>query len=167
MIIVLSSPVPVGNEHQIIQQLFDAGLDFFQVYKPDFTEEEVENYIQQIPSQYQGKISRHAAHFKFHSLEELDACKENYDYAFLSPVFDSISKVNYQGKYKMDDLKAALRNTNKKIVALGGIDEDKIDAVKDAGFTGIALLGAVWKSDSPVDKYKLIKKKWLEKELVY
>jgi len=167
MIIVLSSPVPVANEHQIIQQLFDAGLDLFQVYKPDFTEEEVEAYIVQIPSQYHERTSLHSSHFKFHALEELEACRENYDYAFLSPIFDSISKMGYQGKYSMSDLKVALRKMNKRIVALGGIDEDKIETVKEAGFSGIALLGAIWQCDKPVDKFKLIREKWLKKELAY
>jgi thiamine-phosphate pyrophosphorylase len=97
----------------------------------------------------------------------MEACHANYEYAFLSPVFDSISKADYRGKYDLRELKVILRKKEEKIIALGGVDEDKIDALKDAGFAGIALLGAIWQSDEPIDKFRLVRKKWLAKELVY
>ena len=60
-----------------------------------------------------------------------------------------------------------MNDKKKKIIALGGIDEDKIDMVNDSGFSGIALLGAIWQNENPVGKFKRIKEKWLKKELVY
>lgn len=109
----------------------------------------------------------HAEYFKFHSLKELENCKEKYDYAFLSPVFDSISKAGYESHMDLKEVEKVLKNREDKIIALGGIDEDKIDTVKVLGFSGIALLGAIWKSDNPVEKFKQIKEKWLKSELVH
>jgi thiamine-phosphate pyrophosphorylase len=167
MIAVLSNPAPVVNEHQIIHQLFDEGLDLFQIYKPHFSVEETQNFIQQISLQYHQQISLHSDHLKFHSLEELETCNEHYDYAFLSPVFDSISKEGYKGKFDLHELKISLAKRKERVIALGGIDEDKIALIKEAHFAGIALVGAVWQNERPIDKFKLIRKKWLAKEFAY
>jgi thiamine-phosphate pyrophosphorylase len=44
----------------------------------------------------------------FHSLDEAIRKNEHLDYAFLSPVFDSISKKNYKGKFDFNELRTAL-----------------------------------------------------------
>src|SRR5688572_24523039 len=105
MIIVISSPEAVINEHQIIHQLFEEGMDQFHIYKPHFTNEQTEDFVQQIFPQYHSRISLHAQYFKFHSLTQLEACRQKYDYAFLSPVFDSISKAGYKSPYDLNELK--------------------------------------------------------------
>lgn len=167
MLIVISNPLPIKGEHQIINQLFDEGLEIFHFYKPSFSKEETENFIQQVSVEYRNRIVLHSHYFKFHSLKELEDCKEKYDYAFLSPIFDSISKGGYKSNYDLSEIKDFFKNRNEKIIALGGIDEDKIDTVKELGFSGIALLGAIWQSENPIDKFKRIKEEWLKKELVY
>lgn len=167
MLIVISNPLPIKGEHKIINQLFDEGLVFFHLYKPSFSKEETENFIQQISIEYRNKIVLHSKYLKFHSIKELEGCNEKYDYAFLSPIFNSISKAGYKSNYDLRVIKGFLKNRNEKIIALGGIDEDKIDAVKNLGFQGIALLGAIWQSENPVEKFKRIKEKWLKIEFVY
>ncbi|PIP54464.1 MAG: thiamine phosphate synthase [Bacteroidetes bacterium CG23_combo_of_CG06-09_8_20_14_all_32_9] len=103
-----------------------------------------------------------------HSLEEIQKVDKKFDYAFLSPVFDSISKQDYKSKFDLQNLQKFSKFLKiKNIIALGGIDEDKIDTVKDMGFSGIALLGAIWQNANPVEKFKRIKEKWLKKEFVY
>lgn len=167
MIIIISNPTPLKNEHEIINQLFDEGLEIFHLYKPSFSKEETENFIQQISAEYRNRIVLHSNYLKFHSLNELEDCEEKYDYAFLSPIFDSISKEGYKSNYDLKEIKKLLKNRNEKIIALGGIDEDKIDAVKDLGFSGIALLGAIWQTENPLEKFKRIKEQWLRKEFAY
>src|SRR5687768_15635196 len=120
MIIVISNPAPVAGEHHIIHQLFEEGLDAFHVYKPHFSQEQTQNFLQQISAGYRHKVALHAQHLKFHSLEELEACQQHYEYAFLSPVFDSISKTGYKSKFDLHSLKVFLRNRKEKIIALGG-----------------------------------------------
>lgn len=167
MIIVISNPTAIKDEYSIIHQLFEQGLDSFHIYKPHFFSEQIAAFKQQISTKYHSKIVLHAEYFKFHSLKELENCKEKYDYAFLSPVFDSISKAGYESHMDLKEVEKVLKNREDKIIALGGIDEDKIDTVKALGFSGIALLGAIWKSDNPVEKFKQIKEKWLKSELVH
>lgn len=202
MIIVISNPTAIAKEQAIIQQLFDEGLEIFHVRKKEKSDDEMRTFIEQIPEKYLGKIVLHSHYhlaeeynlkgihvpvdFKgevsnqslsvsFHSLDEIKKFDKKFDYGFLSPVFDSISKEGYKSKFDFAELKTYLVNVkvlnngigNGLLIALGGIDEDKIDIVKEFGFSGIALLGAIWQSENPVEKFKRIKEKWLKKELMY
>src|SRR3990172_9482761 len=93
----------------------------------------------------------------FHSLESLFEDLSNYDYVFLSPVFDSISKSNYQAKFSRHELNVILSKTKHNVIALGGVDIDKIDKIKEMNFAGMALHGAIWESKEPVEKFMNIK----------
>lgn len=80
-----------------------------------------------------------------HSFDEI-LNLSGFRYAFLSPVYDSISKEGYQGKFKLEDITDFFRNNilNTKVVALGGISSGNIEQVLSAGFDGAAVLGALW-----------------------
>ncbi|MES2284387.1 MAG: thiamine phosphate synthase [Bacteroidota bacterium] len=202
MVIVISNPTAIADEHAIIEQLFDEGLEIFHVRKKEFSENEMRTFIERISEKYFSKIVLHSHYslvkeydlkgihvpvdFKneaskgtlsvsFHSLDEVEKFENKFDYGFLSPVFDSISKEGYKRKFDFSELKMYFLNRkvlnnrtgNGLLIALGGIDEDKIEKVKELGFSGIALLGAIWKSENPVEKFKRIKEQWLKKELMY
>ncbi len=90
-----------------------------------------------------------------HSIEDFNALETDFYYAFLSPVFASISKENHQSE--MNLLEAATRRTNikTKLIGLGGIEANNINTTLKAGFDDIALLGTIWKSNNPLEKFKL------------
>jgi len=194
MIILISNPAPVKDEHEIIRQIFEEGLEVFHLRKKEFQENEMRAFIENIPEKYRGKIVLHSHYhlaaeyglkgihvpstFKgktsggtlsvsFHSPEEIQKLELPFDCGFLSPVFDSISKEGYKSQFNSDELKLFLKDRKEKIIALGGMDEDKIETVKDQGFSGIALLGAIWLSEHPVEKFKRIKERWLKYPTVY
>lgn len=80
-----------------------------------------------------------------HSLEELDTILAGLDYAFLSPVFPSISKEGYSGNLQLSEIKQFLKSYNQcEVVALGGITEERLIFCKYAGFDGAAVLGRIW-----------------------
>lgn len=90
-----------------------------------------------------------------HSLEEVKEQKRNCDYVFLSPVFDSISKKDYHTNFTPEEIRQAHKSgiIDKKVIALGGIDIDNIRQVKDYGFGGAAIMGALWnKFDTRLDR---------------
>jgi thiamine-phosphate pyrophosphorylase len=170
MIIVISNPAPVQHEQALINQLFDEGLDAFHVYKPSFSSGETEYFVQQIHPKYRARVVAHSGFLKFHSVEELEANGKNFVYAFLSPVFDSISKPGYKSNFDLPALSPALhamKNKGQKIIALGGIDVNKIETVRKAGFSGVGLLGSIWQSENPVATFKQIQSLWLKKEPVH
>ena len=101
----------------------------------------------------------------FHSLEEIENNKYKYEYIFLSPVFDSISKPNYKSKFDLRMVEDRFRLWKKEnrevcgVIALGGVEKNNISAIKQAGFAGAALLGTVWESKDPVKAFKEIRLK--------
>ena len=80
-----------------------------------------------------------------HSFEEV-VSSQNFDYVFLSPIFDSISKAGYNRGFTPEQLGDAWRKgiINEKVVALGGITSDNIATARQYGFGGVAVLGALW-----------------------
>lgn len=77
-----------------------------------------------------------------HSFEELQAASE-CDYAFLSPIFDSISKQGYGSAFALADLQQFFaRNPQcSNAVALGGVTPEHLRELKACGFAGAAFLG--------------------------
>ncbi|WP_204280099.1 hypothetical protein, partial [Raoultella ornithinolytica] len=48
---------------------------------------------------------------------------------------------------------------NSKLIAIGGIDEHNCVKAFDMGFTGVAVLGAIWQSTEPVKQFKKLQSK--------
>jgi len=109
MLIVLTYPQPIADEHKVIHQLFEQGLRTLHIYKPNASDQEIKTFISQIAPQYQKYCVMHEKYKKFHALTELYLCKEELEYAFLSPVFDSISKVRYKSPYQLNEVKKCLQ----------------------------------------------------------
>ncbi|MDT0685945.1 thiamine phosphate synthase [Autumnicola psychrophila] len=78
----------------------------------------------------------------FHEAENLKSEASLFDYVFLSPVFTSVSKKGYSGKA------FNVGNLPFKVIALGGVEADKISKAKEMGYAGVAVLGAVWLAEN-------------------
>lgn len=79
-----------------------------------------------------------------HSLDEIRGLAFDVEYAFLSPIFDSISKKDYSSRFDVEVLKAELKEVNVNVVALGGIKLESEELLKNIGFYGMARLGDFW-----------------------
>ena len=92
----------------------------------------------------------------FHTLAEIRQHRRRYDYVFLSPIFDSLSKEDYNAALSLPEVTTVLRQLRRRtgyvpqVVALGGIEGHRLATVRQAGFVGAAVLGAVWQSPDPV-----------------
>ena len=184
--IIITSPEFLSGEAIFIDKLFSQGLDLLHLRKPEASLEAYKRLLLQIPKHWYSRIVLHE-HFalaeKFglhgihlnrrcsqvpdsfrgsiscscHTLEEVKKQKASKDYVFLSPIFDSISKVGYHAAFSPTLLKqAAIENViDEKVIALGGITANNIPLVKEWHFGGVALLGDIWKrmSDPQVDEY--------------
>ncbi|MDP2385798.1 MAG: thiamine phosphate synthase [Bacteroidota bacterium] len=87
-----------------------------------------------------------------HSVEVYKGLSNVFEYAFLGPVFDSISKFGY--KARKFDLKE--KNPNVKVIALGGITADNYKDAITMGFDGVGVLGSIWNSGNQVEALKKI-----------
>lgn len=86
----------------------------------------------------------------FHDLESIEQCPVLMDYYFLAPVFTSISKKDYPGKG------FNVTQSNKKIIALGGVTTSTITQTNQLGYSGAAVLGTVWQNENPLSAFREI-----------
>lgn len=135
-IIVITTPQFFEEEAVAITSLFNAGLEFLHLRKPDASVEEIERLLHQIPPEYMKRIVTHE-HFQLaplfglkgihlngrnphiparytghiscscHSLEEVVQRKSACNYVFLSPIYNSISKEGYRSAFSFRNLQEA------------------------------------------------------------
>jgi len=174
-LIVISVEKFFEKEAEIVCSLFEAGLLCFHLRKPQSEKEEIRCFLEKIPQKFHNRIVLHE-HFslldKFdlkgihlnrrnpvpyekagisvskscHTIEEIKAEISAFDYVFLSPIFDSISKTGYKKAFSHEELMKAKQENiiNEKVIALGGITPENITEVKFYGFGGVAVLGGIW-----------------------
>ena len=96
--------------------------------------------ITSLPDDYTGYKTRSC-----HSFEEIQKYRDDYDYLFLSPIFDSISKPGYKSPFTPEMLqKASLEGIiDNKVIALGGVTFDKIPYLQSLNFGGVAMIGGI------------------------
>lgn len=101
-------------------------------------------------SNWSGVNSGYSYSTSVHSVEGYNALPAHFAYAFLSPVFESISKPGHQAvSFNL----AEKQDSPVKLVALGGIQPDNLQQAIEMGFDGAALLGAIWNAKDPVKSF--------------
>lgn len=163
------------EEDQIITALFEEGLDILHLRKPATPAMYSERLLTLIPEKYHKRIVTHE-HFYLqnefnlsgihlnarnpqephdyagnisctcHSIEELKNKKHFYDYVFLSPIFDCITKADVASAFTAEELRLAAKEKiiDSKVMAFGGINPDNILEIKDFGFGGAVIMGDLW-----------------------
>lgn len=93
-----------------------------------------------------------------HAFPEIQECPAGVHYAFLSPIFDSISKTGYRSAFRAEDLHTELTSRytpdGPAIYGLGGVDAESLEKIRDFGFAGAGVLGAVWNAPDPVGAWQ-------------
>ena len=178
-LIAITTPKIVDEDAYIISRLLDIGIDIVHLRKPDSNVSECRRLLTALSDKQRERIVIHdypELFFEFalrgihtnrsvatlpkgyngtrsrscHSLEEVARYKDDYDYLFLSPIFDSISKAGYRSGFDNAELQRASSCgiIDDKVIALGGVTLDKIAYLKGLNFGGIAMLGAVYNIDA-------------------
>lgn len=182
MLVVITSEENHKDEVKTIHALFENGLERLHLRKPKSSEEEYQTIVERINPKYYSRISIHqyhnladkyslgGKHFRksdklkpieneakitstgTHSIEEFLQQEPFYDDVFLSPVFKSISKLDYFPTETLDinHINVKLR---KKAIALGGLNTQTIKEAKNKGYVNFAVLGAIWLSKNPIKTF--------------
>ena len=138
-LILVTQPTYFVEEDKIITALFEEGLDYMHLRKPDTPPMYAERLLTLIPEQYHKRIIVHG-HFYLkdefklkgihlnernttppdrykgpkscscHSLDELRALKAQHDYVLLSPVFDCITDAPTPAAFTAGQLRQASRS---------------------------------------------------------
>ena len=174
-LIVVTAPTFFVEEDKIITALFEEGLDILHLRKPETPAMYSERLLTLIPQKYHKRIITHE-HFYLqeefslmgihlntrnpkephdysghisctcHSLDEVRNKKHFYDYLFLSPIYNCITKTGVTSGFTAEELRQAEKSKiiDSKVMALGGITSDNILEIKDYGFGGAVIMGDLW-----------------------
>ncbi len=174
-LIAISWPDFFEGEADEINTLFEEGLEILHMRKPGAKGEDVAALIEKIEPKFRKRLTLHyqpdlAERYAVggyhlspnrppapegwgerlsascHSTEELAEKLHMVDYAFLSPIFDSISKNGYKSSFSHEMLqKTACEGIiNERVVALGGVTPENMGVAEELGFGGVAVLGGLW-----------------------
>ena len=174
-LIVVTAPTFFVEEDKIITALFEEGLDILHLRKPETPAMYSERLLTLIPEKYHQRTITHE-HFLLkeefnlmgihltarnpkephdysghisctcHSLDEVRNKKHFYDYLFLSPIYNCITKAGVTSGFTAEELRQAGKSKiiDSKVMALGGITPDNILEIKDYGFGGAVVMGDLW-----------------------
>lgn len=174
--IILTHEHFLNGEDELIKALIDDGLYAVHIRKSEATIEEMEDFMKKFDSFYRAYFVMHnhyslvekyamkGMHYSdykdipeergewytystsCHSTDEVDEVKDLVDYAFLSPIFDSISKPGYVSSWKdkKDITNFLMNHEGCEVIALGGVDQSKVMDVKHLCFDGYVMKGSVW-----------------------
>ena len=178
-LIALTPELEHPDEIMFITSILDSGFDYVHIRKPGFSIKQMREYIMAIPAQYYNRLKIHN-HFELanefnlagihlnmhcntipancenlmksrscHSKDELTDTAQ-YEYVFLSPIFDSISKNGYKSRFSYGNLLEIFKNNNLqgKIIALGGVMPFHLKQLHQLGFAGAAFLGYLFNSNT-------------------
>src|SRR5690606_5000942 len=61
-IILISPPVDLSEEHEVVHALLEEGLDYFHIRKPDHSLPEFEKYLRTVKPSFYRRLSIHSHH---------------------------------------------------------------------------------------------------------
>lgn len=185
-LIVITAPELFEGEAEILNRLFEAGLTRLHLRKLQ-GRKAVERLINEIDCNFRKFIAVHyhqdlvsemelgGMHFSYHassnpaelsdkytvscsshSWAELKEVQDKIDYCFMAPVFNSISKVGHLANKALHQVPPFARN----VFALGGITEANCKEVIDKGYSGVAVLGALWEDkNQALQRFEVLHRK--------
>ncbi len=175
-LIVLTAEEFLPEEAAVLNAFFGEGLETLHLRKPASGAEEVKRLLDSILPSFLGRIVLHD-HFQLtqsyplkgihlnrrnphrpegytgsvsrscHTLEEVRESGA-FQYVFLSPIFQSISKEKYGQAFSDAELFRAKDEgiLSGRVIALGGINRETLPQAAAYGFGGAAILGTLWKA---------------------
>ena len=178
-IIAITTPKIISDDGYIIRGLLDNGVDIVHLRKPESSIDECRRLLSNLGEEYRARIVVHdypELYYEFslrgvhinknigtlpdgydglrtrscHSFEEVVRYKDECDYLFLSPIFDSISKAGYHSAFDECSLRQASISgvIDSRVIALGGVTFNKIDYLRNLNFGGVAMSGAIYSVDA-------------------
>ncbi|HBR93845.1 MAG TPA: hypothetical protein DEA90_06735 [Opitutae bacterium] len=187
-VIAVSPESKYANEADVIVRLLQAGLMRYHVRKPSWTLADCAELLDAVPAEWHARISLHqhhvlaesyavGMHYKdgmavdhallggricsrsLHRIDELETLLKQVDYAFLSPVFQSITKHAYGPSWTEADLATSLSGAcAAKLYALGGITVANAARAIAYGFEGVVVHGSLWQAADPLEAFARFRK---------
>ncbi|MFT6922224.1 MAG: thiamine-phosphate pyrophosphorylase [Crocinitomicaceae bacterium] len=138
--------------NRIVLHLFHELVNTYNLKGIHFQEQKRRDSLD-VPSNYFRGLSMYGKTISssFHEPKDIEKCEFEFDYHLLSPVFNSISKEGYEGRG------FNVAHINKWIIGMGGASTTNLGEFTKLGFNGVAVLGGIWNSSSPVQDFKIMR----------
>jgi thiamine-phosphate pyrophosphorylase len=182
LLAVITQSAVFRGEAEYLEGLLEAGLGKLHLRKPGMERKEMEGLLERLAPRWAAELVVHgslelavrykvphvhgavnmrgnglAASTSVHSWEEFRRLPQGLEYAFISPVFDSISKPGYAATGDLLTIPAGPLPC--RPVGLGGISADTIGEMIRHGWKGAAALGWIWERPrDAVKRYEQLKK---------
>ena len=179
LVAVITLPEAFAGEAECLEAMLSAGLGKLHLRRPGGT---TERLLEQLAPRWASRLVVHgdvalarkyrvlqvhgsvqmlgsglSVSTSVHSKEELDRLPEGLEYAFISPVFDSISKPGYKRKEGLLEMGQGLLPC--RPVGLGGVCAGTIGLMLEHGWRGAAVLGWIWEEPrEAVSRFEQLKK---------
>jgi thiamine monophosphate synthase len=169
LLVAITMPGEIPREADVLEGLLEAGLERLHIRKPGRSPEELLGRLAprwgsrlvvhgsvELAARY-GVARVHGVHSKsVHSWKEFKTLPPGLEYAFISPVFDSISKPGYLANLALLTMPPGPYPC--RPVGLGGVNADNIGTLIGKGWTGAAVLGWIWEEPGKaVSRFELLK----------
>ena len=182
LIAVLTLPGTFSGEADSLENLLEAGVERLHLRKPGMGFAELEQLVARLAPRWASRLVLHyqpqlALRYgipqvhgplsmgggvglkqstSVHSWAEFAALPDGLAYAFISPLFDSISKRGYLAETGLLTLPEVLPC---RPVGLGGVSAENIGEMVRSGWTGAAVLGWIWEEPGrAVERFLELKK---------
>lgn len=183
LIAVLTLPGSFDGEVRVLENLLEAGVERLHLRKPGMGMGELEELVVRLASRWASKLVLHyqpemakrygipqlhgpvkmgegtglRVSTSVHSWEEFLALPPGLAYAFISPLFDSISKKGYEAGEGLLSIPGG--GLPCRPVGLGGVNAGNIGEMVRKGWTGAAVLGSIWEEPGrAVERFEGLKK---------
>lgn len=179
LLAVITKPEVYPEEVVLLEELLEAGVERLHLRKPGGS---VEGLLERLAPRWASRLVVHgsaelAARYEVaqihgavkagvngialstsvHSWDEFRGLPGGLAYAFISPLFDSISKRGYRAT---DDLLTIPPGTLVcRPIGMGGVSDKTIGLMMVRGWTGAAVLGWIWEEPgAAVSRFEQLKK---------
>ncbi|HVU95105.1 MAG TPA: thiamine phosphate synthase [Puia sp.] len=168
LIAVLTLPGSFPGEPERLEDLLEAGLERLHLRKPEMSLLELERLVSRLAPRWASRLVLHyqpqlalrygipqvhgpvnmgegtglRVSTSVHNWAEFAALPDGLEYAFISPLFDSISKRGYLANAGLLTLPGGVLPC--RPIGLGGVGVGTIGELLGNGWTGAAVLGWIW-----------------------
>jgi thiamine-phosphate pyrophosphorylase len=152
--------IPVEFHSRVVLHDHYALLKEFHLLGAHYNQRNTDTW-KEVPAEAHKSISCHS------TKELLNLEATDFQDAFFSPVFRSLSKEGYVPIYTPEEIQQAVKESRVPVIALGGIDPQTLIECEKMGFAGAAVLGSVWQSSDPYEAFHQLCKACPKAELPY
>jgi len=183
LIAVLTLPGGFDGEAEFLQALLEAGVERLHLRKPEMPLDELEGLVARLAPRWASKLVLHyqpdlalrygipqvhgpvrigegtglKVSTSVHRWGEFVTLPQGLEYAFISPLFDSLSKKGYLANPEL--LAIPTGGLPCRPVGLGGVGAETIGEMVRRGWTGAAVLGWIWEEPGKaVERFGQLKK---------